>query len=202
MYDQRVNDLTAFVLAGGKSTRMGRDKAFLKLGNEMLVDRALSVARSVTENVWIVGDPAKFGAYGSVLEDIYPGRGPLGGIHAALIHSQAEFNLMIAVDTPFLETRFLEFLVEEAHRSSAMATVPRTGGHYHSVCAVYRREFAAVCEEALIREQNRIDALFANVRVISEEEIARLGFNPDMFRNLNTPEEWEQANESLQEIRK
>jgi molybdopterin-guanine dinucleotide biosynthesis protein A len=190
-----VDDVTAFILAGGKSSRMGEDKAFLRLGDGTLLSRAMNLSRSVTPNVKIVGETAKFAKLGSVVEDVYPERGPLGGIHAALVCTKTTLNLMLAVDTPFIERRFLEFLISEARQSDAIVTVPRSGGHIHSLCAVYRKEFSAVAEQSLIRGQNRIDLLFSSVktRVIEEAELQRSGFRPEMFRNLNTPAEWREA---------
>ena len=79
---------------------MGRDKAFLELGGQTLLARALSLAGTVTEQVSIVGASEIFLGYGGVVEDLFPGRGPLGGIHAALISSATELNLMLAVDLP------------------------------------------------------------------------------------------------------
>ena len=204
MYHQRVDDVTAFVLAGGNSKRMGQDKALLRLCGETLLERARRLAKSVTEDVRIVGDPAKFGAHGPVVEDIYPRRGPLGGIHAALMQTQTELNLILAVDTPFIEEGFLDFLVSEARNGSVVVTIPRTGKYLHPLCAVYRREFVTVSEKALIRGENKIDILFNTVRtkVIEEDELARMGFGSHMFRNLNTPEEWQTAQASLQEDEK
>jgi molybdenum cofactor guanylyltransferase len=197
VYHQPVDDLTAFILAGGKSSRMGKDKdkAFLRLGDETLLSRALNLASSLTPNVRIVGEAARFAEFGIVVEDVYPDRGPLGGIHAALVSTKTSLNLMLAVDTPFIEISFLEFLISEARRSGGMVTVPRSGGHMHSLCAIYRKEFSEVAEQSLMLGQNKIDALFSGVktRVIEEAELQRLGFRPEMFRNLNTPEEWREA---------
>jgi len=195
MYHQRVDDLAAFILAGGKSSRMGEDKAFLRLGDETLISRALNLAKSLTPNVKIVGEAAKLAEFGVVVEDVYPDRGPLGGIHAALVTIDIALNLMLAVDIPFVEAGFLEFLISESRLSGAIVTVPRSGGHIHSLCAVYRKEFAAVAEQSLIRGQNRIDVLFSSVktRVIEEAELQRLGFSSKMFRNLNTPDDWKEA---------
>ena len=76
--------VTAFVLAGGKSTRMRADKAFVSLDGRTLLARALDIARCVTQDVRIVGDPHKFATFGPTVEDVFPNCGPLGGIHAAL----------------------------------------------------------------------------------------------------------------------
>ena len=105
-----VEDVTAFVLAGGKSTRMGKDKAFLEFRGRILLARALELAAGAGQEVRIVGDPRKFAAFGQVIEDIYRERGPLGGIHAALKSSSTRLNLMLAVDilTGFCTARTLK----------------------------------------------------------------------------------------------
>jgi molybdenum cofactor guanylyltransferase len=190
-----VADLTAFVLAGGRSSRMGTDKAFLLLEGQTLVERALELARSLTEDVRIVGARDKFAAFAPVVEDQYAERGPLGGIHAALSSTSSDFNLMLAVDLPFLQARFLHYLADEARAANAVVTVPKAAGGLQPLCAVYRREFGLVAEQALSAGRNKIDTLFARVavRIIEEGELVRFAFPATMFDNLNTREEWEQA---------
>ncbi|HET8827379.1 MAG TPA: molybdenum cofactor guanylyltransferase [Terriglobales bacterium] len=191
--------VTAFVLAGGKSTRMGKDKAFLEFQGRTLLRNALELGRAITDQVRIVGDPAKFADFGTVVEDIYPGRGPLGGIHAALKSSATALNLMIGVDLPLLEIRFLEYLTASAVQSGAVVTVPRVGVHYEPLCAVYRTEFVVGAERALVAGRNKIDALFTGLptRTVDDQELARHGFAPAMFRNVNTPEDWKLAQEEF-----
>lgn len=203
-YDQRVNDaigVTAFVLAGGKSSRMGSDKAFVQLGDETLLAKALKVARSVTEEIRIVGDPGKFSAFGRVVEDVYRDQGPMGGIHAALSGSSTDLNLILAVDLPFVEANFLRFLLSRARQSGAMVTLPRAAQHLQPLSAIYQRAFAAVADESLRNGKNKIDPLFARVQtcVIEEAELMRAGFSPAIFRNLNTPDDLEKARSSQPE---
>jgi len=183
------------VLAGGKSSRMGADKALLLLDGVTLLQRALGLAHAVTGDVRIVGARDKYAAFAPVVEDQYAERGPLGGIHAALSVSSSPLNLILAVDLPFLDVRFLQHLVAEARASNAVVTVPRAGGGLQPLCAVYRREFAERAEPALAAGRNKIDTLFAQVpvRIIEEEELARFVFSAAMFENLNTRDEWEQA---------
>ncbi|MGA9040297.1 MAG: molybdenum cofactor guanylyltransferase [Terriglobales bacterium] len=190
-----MENATAFILAGGKSSRMGADKAFLELGGRTLLARALELAKTVAAQVQLVGDKAKFAPFGTVVEDIYPGRGPLGGIHAALMSTTTDFNLMLAVDLPFIGPQFLMYLLSEAQRTKAVVTVARTGGGFQPLCAVYRKEFADVAEQALQAGNNKIDSLFrrVNTRVIDEEELAKAGFDIRIFQNLNTPEDWDRA---------
>ena len=188
--------VAAFVLAGGKSTRMGADKAFVLLDGRTLLARALELARSVTRDVRIVGDPAKFAAFGAAVQDVFPDCGPLGGIHAALRASTAELNLMLAVDLPFVSPALLEYLVKRARNSaSAGVVVPHISGRWQPLCAVYRREFSDVAEAALQAGRFRIDALFdgARAQAVEEEELLGAGFSAEMFRNLNTPEDLAEA---------
>ena len=186
-------DVAAFILAGGKSTRMGTDKAFVTLNGRTLLARLLEVVRSVTTDVCIVGDTAKFSAFAPVVEDVFPGCGPLGGIHAALRVSKAELNLILAVDVPFVSFALLQFLMAHARNSGASVTVPRINQGWQPLCAIYRREFADAAETALRAGRYRIDALFDQVQVIAEEALEAAGFSSNIFRNLNTKEDLEAA---------
>ena len=187
--------VNAFVLAGGQSSRMGSDKSFLQLDGQTLIDRMLGIARTVASDARIVGPAGRFSGYPCVIEDQFPGCGPLAGIHAALQASSTDLSLIVAVDMPFVVAEFLEFLVERASESDALVTVPRAEGCWQPLCAVYRREFAAVAEESLREGKYKIDPLFRQVKVLSieESELRERGFSSEMFRNLNTPEDWSAA---------
>ncbi len=185
-------DLTGFVLAGGESRRMGTDKAFLPWHEGTLLEHALALARELTPEVRIVANGKKFAHLAVVvIEDIYRGRGPLGGIHAALSTTASPWNLILAVDLPLLNRQLLSYLLARARESPASVTVPSVGGRLQPLCAVYRREFAEVAQQSLEAGENKIDLLFAKVRtqVIDEATLSRAGFSREMFRNVNTPQE-------------
>src|SRR6202008_3870023 len=191
-----MNERSVFVLAGGQSTRMGADKALVEIDGRTLLERALTLTRSVSSEVQIVGSQAKFARYGDVIEDEFPQHGPLGGIHAALRASTSELNLVLAVAMPFVEVRFLEFLFEEAARhESAVVTIPRAAGAWQTLCAVYRKPFADLAEQALRAGKNKIDPLFreTTIQVLDEPALTEHNFSQNMFRNVNTPEELEEA---------
>lgn len=219
--------VTGFVLAGGKSTRMGQDKAMLQMDGRTLLERALEVLRQVASEVRILGPRERYAGYGvPVIEDIFPGCGPLGGIHAALSSAQTRLNLIIAVDTPFLSAEFLRFIAECAWSSGATVTTPEIAGYRQPLCSVYSREFLPIAEQALTRSTNRsvipeeenrnrdqerkaapepqpgsksteykIVPLFPSdsTCVITEAEMRKLAFTPEMFENLNTPQDMERA---------
>ena len=194
-----MHDVTAFILAGGQSSRMGSEKAFLELHGRLLIDHMIAIAKSVSEQVRIVGPKQRFSAFGQIATDVYKDRGPLGGIHAALAISPSEYNLMLAIDMPFVVPRFLEYLLKQARKhEEQLVTVPRVGGGYQPLCACYRKAFETVADRALAAGQNKIDALFApaTTRVIDEAEFATLDLPTTMFQNLNTKEEYEKAKEA------
>jgi molybdopterin-guanine dinucleotide biosynthesis protein A len=190
-----MDDVSVFVLAGGQSSRMGADKAFVELDGQSLLMRALNLAASVAPKVWILGSEAKFRAFGEVVEDEFPNHGPLGGIHAALRNSPSKLSLILAVDMPFVERRCLRHLVREAEEHNAVVTVPRVGGKWQPLCAIYRTCFADLAHDALQAGRNKIDALFSRttLHVLEESELEREGFSADMFRNVNTPEDLREA---------
>jgi molybdenum cofactor guanylyltransferase len=194
-----------FIIAGGKSSRMGSDKAFLNFRGQTLLEHALNVLHSLCEEIAIVGDPAKFSPLAPVIpapvipapiiKDIFPNCGPLAGIHAALLHSTADLNLMLAVDMPFISTDLLAFLFTVAEETAAIVTVPRTAKGFQPLCAIYRRDFAAIAEHALRAGNYKIDATFSTIptRIIEPPQLAASGFTEQLFFNLNTPADHQTA---------
>ena len=214
---------TAFVLAGGESSRMGSDKALLALpSGETMLRRALVTARQVAGTVMLVAPEERYPELRGelrIIADVYPGRGPLAGIHAALRASETEWNLVLGVDTPRVTPELLRFLLASAAGTGApagvLALVPRVEGRLHTVCAVYRKAFAEAAERALIddrqpakamspefgsrrqdgpkpRRGTRIERLLAEVpsRILEENELRQAGFGVELFANVNTPQDF------------
>jgi len=180
----------AFLIAGGRSSRMGSNKAFVDFRGETLLARALALLQQACGNATIVGDPSTYASFAPVIPDVFPGCGPLAGIHSALLHSSADLNLMLAVDMPFVSETLLRFLLREAALTDAIVTVPRTTA-LQPLCAVYRRDFASTAEQALKAGAYKINAAFAGLplRVIEEHELVAAGFSEKNFFNVNTPED-------------
>ncbi len=196
-----MQSVTAFVLAGGKSSRMGRDKAGLVLAGKTLLERAVQTARAAGAQVCIVGAGQALHDMAarltcSTVGDAFPGQGPLAGIHAALASAHAgQVNFILAVDIPFVTAALLQFVLSRAKESGALATLPHAAGRIHPLCAVYRREFAAAAQQALAEGNNKIEAALhgQTVEIIGEAELVRRGFHAAMLANLNTPEEFAEA---------
>ena len=191
--------LSGFVLAGGKSTRMGQDKAAVTLNGRTLLEHALAALREVCRDVAILGRNELYGSLAPVYEDIFPGCGPLGGIHAALSNSHTQYNLIIGVDTPFLAPGLLSYLVQRATATGAVVTTPEIDDYQQPLCTVYSLDFLNIAEHALRVGNYKIVPLFPRDRtlVITESELKRFAFPADMFENLNTPEDLARARRRL-----
>ena len=199
--------VAAFVLIGGKSSRMGQEKSALLLHGRTLLDRAIEIARAASEDIHLLGAPPLgaphlpvYGRCGiTTVPDRFPGCGPLSGIDAALASTNAELNFVLSVDTPFVPQDFVRYLVKRAESSKATVTYPRLTSGFQPLCAVYRKDFGQFAEAALKAGNYRIDPLFARVStsVVDEADLRKLGFGDEIFDNLNTPEDWERAQQRL-----
>lgn len=174
-----------FVLVGGRSSRMGRDKALLEWHSHALVEEVARKVRSVAGNVALVGRPERYGALGlECLPDVRPGLGPLAGIEAALESGRAELNLITACDMPGLEADWLRRLLWEAEETGARCVVTRDrAGVVQPLCGVYRRECLPVVRRALDEQRFRLQSVAGELRAVILQTETRLV-------NLNTPQDW------------
>lgn len=186
-----------FVLAGGGSRRLGRDKALLALGGQPLALRTAEQLRPVVEELVLVGSPQRYAHLGlPVLADRVADRGPLAGIVAALSATDHDWNLVVACDLPYLETRFFEFLLEQtAAKPTADAFVPHVGGFWQPLAAAYHRRALVAFERVLGAGNPKIDRAFPDlcVEALTGELLSRFAFPERMFKNINTPEDYEEA---------
>jgi molybdopterin-guanine dinucleotide biosynthesis protein A len=191
--------VTGVILAGGKSRRMGRDKAFLSFGTGMLVERVIEVLRQVTEDVILITNtPEPYQRFGlPMFSDVIPEAGSLGGIYTGLASAKTSYSLCLACDMPFVKPAFLRFLCEMA--AEADVVIPRNAEDFQPLCAVYSQ----VCREPIRQKIDagrlKITGFFdqVRVRVIEGELLTRYDPHDVMFFNANTPEEYERARQML-----
>jgi molybdopterin-guanine dinucleotide biosynthesis protein A len=200
-----VIEAEGFVLAGGRSTRMGRDKALLRVAGQSLVERALNKLRSLplAAPPRIAGAASYLSNHAALIDDLHPGCGPLSGIEAALAASTKPLNVVLSVDIPLLPARFLDWMLLRAETTGALATIPLIAGRPQPLCAVYRRELLSPITAALIAGNYKVIAamteaaghaidLFDTERVTSANpELLRWSPLPlyRWFHNCNTPED-------------
>lgn len=185
-------DLAAVLLAGGKSRRMGREKALLFLDGRPVVQILAERLSRLTDQVFIsTNDPQTFTFLGlPSITDIYPGRGPLGGLHAAMTHTSRPLLLVLACDLPGASTDFLQYLIDCS--ADYDVVIPCTSdGRLHPVCAVYRRTCLAQVRQILEIGENRMLSLLEDpklrVRRVAPGE--GLFSEADLF-DLNSPEDY------------
>jgi molybdenum cofactor guanylyltransferase len=187
--DPDVFDYAAgFLLAGGKSTRMGRDKSLLTLEGETLAERGLRKLREVCPDVAIAGGAQELRFFGRVIKDKELECGPLGGIVTALEQSTREWNLFLAVDMPYVPVAALRKLLCSAGGRHPVV-LARAMGVVQPLCGVYsRRALGGLCAEL------RAGRLRVKDAVAAAGPVAYVQFPElDWFRNLNTPEEFRVA---------
>lgn len=166
---------------------MGSDKALLPFRGRTLVEAVAGVVTQAAGNVTLVGRPECYEALGfTVIPDLYPGEGPLGGILTALHHSRADWNLVTACDMPGLDPGVLENLFANAERLEADALVPRNpSGRWEPLCAVYRRRALEALQAQFARGIRKVSAALEAVRAVPCPVV-----EVSCFQNVNTPEEW------------
>ncbi len=187
--------MTGIVLSGGENRRMGTDKAFLKVAGVPLIEHVLRSMKDVFQEIIIVTNaPERYAAYGvNVVTDALAVRGPLTGIYTGLLRSSDEYNFVVACDMPFLNSRLMAYMAGLAAGHDVV--VPSIGGQPEPLHAVYRRELIAVMKEEISLDRRQIRGIFcrAKVRYVTEDEIDRFDPERKSFKNLNTPEEYEEA---------
>ena len=191
-----------FVLVGGLSTRMGRDKALLPLGGvPMALLQARKLERVCGGAAFVGKEPGPFAALGyPFVADLSAERAALHGVLAALEWSPEELNVVLAADVPRIPEKLLEALLAHLESSGAPVVVPADAGHPQPLCAAWSKGALPALRLAVAAGSLSLRRIVEAARalVLSEEETALLpGFASGAFRNVNTPEEYRAAEEEI-----
>jgi molybdopterin-guanine dinucleotide biosynthesis protein A len=195
-----VTAIAAYILAGGESSRMGRNKALLEIDGMPLLVRTARLVEEVAGTPSVIGPKAMFAVFGlECIEDDWRGAGPLGGIATALRASREEWILVVACDLPYLTKEWLNFLATRAKASSADAIIPQNLLGAEPLCAMYRKRGDAAIRTALERGVRKVTDGLAGLKI---EEIAPAewkSFDSEgmLFKNMNTPADYEEARARL-----
>ena len=190
----------AVVLCGGESRRMGRPKAWLPFGEELMLERVVRLAGTVAQPMIVVAAPGQelpaLAADVAIVRDSVSGRGPLQGLAAGLAAFDNSIDLIYATatDVPFLEPRWMTRLVELA--AGYDLVIPHVAGFYHPLAALYRPAAVLPAIESLLLA-DRLRPVFlveaVKTRVVDEGEMRAVDPALDTLRNLNYPEDYERA---------
>ena len=182
--------VSAAIMAGGKSRRMGQDKAWIELDGEPLITRVANVLAEVADEVLIVANDPRYGSLGlPVVRDRYPEGGALGGIATGVGAATNGTVLVAACDMPFLSAPVWRLLLE--FDGEADVVIPRVGGELETLHALYAKACLPHMARALAENRLRVVSFFDAVRVktIDEPELRAIDPTLRAFTNVNTPEE-------------
>ena len=191
--------ITGVILAGGKSSRMGQNKALMSLGGKRLVDRVVEVMRSVFDDLLMVTNTPDVYADLSVpmVRDVWPEKGSLGGVYSAIYHATTPYCLVVACDMPFLQAAMLRYLITQM--ADYDVVVPDVLGELQTLHAIYSKACLPPIERRLEMHRLRIVGFFPAVRVRTVTASELEPYDPALlaFQNLNTPEEFQAAEQWL-----
>lgn len=192
---------TGVILAGGKSSRMGFDKQFIRMKGKLVVEYQLEVLSKLFGEIIIVTNkPEEYKDCGcKLVNDELTDFGPLGGIHAALKASSSSFSYFIACDMPFINEEFILFMknkLKEA-KPKPQAVVTRFGNWIEPFNAYYSKDLLPAILEAYEGKQNKISLVLEKSEVLYIAEAQARSFSPDwdMFTNINTRKDLEKIKE-------
>jgi molybdopterin-guanine dinucleotide biosynthesis protein A len=183
--------MTAIILAGGKSRRMGnRDKAFIEIEREPLIRRQLRLLKKYFKKIIIVAnDVDKYKGFNGVkvVPDVVAGQGPLGGILSGLLASGERYNFVVACDMPFINLPLIKYMQME--KAGYDVVVPMLNNRYEPLFGIYSKSCSKSIKPLLDKKILKISRFFSEVKVrkISRKEISKFGRPEEIFMNINTP---------------
>ncbi len=194
MSEQKVSGA---ILAGGKSLRMGRNKAFLPAGGETFLRRAVGKLEPYTEEIMISTGPSpRYTWLGlPVVSDAYPEGGALAGIEACLGSAEHDLVFFLPLDMPFAPVELIPRMVELA--GGMDGAVPSFGGFYEPLFAVYRKSCLPAIRSHLERGERKVRSFYPDVhlRIVGSDILQEYGDPERMFLNVNTLEDYQKYRE-------
>lgn len=193
------HNITGIILAGGKSSRMDEDKAFIPFSGKPLIEIMINKLTQIyAELIIITNKPRFYEKYGlKTHPDILKGRGPLGGIYTGLITSKDKYNFIAACDMPFLNLDLVRYMIKEIDDYDAV--IPEYNGRLQPLCGIYSKNCIIPIESTLSANNLKVTDLLQHVEVklISEEEVKRLDPEGLSFTNINTKKDYQCILQSL-----
>jgi molybdenum cofactor guanylyltransferase len=199
-------NITAYVMAGGASRRFGEDKALVELDGKPMLRRMIEVLEMVTKEVKVVAVGGTYQAFETkMVEDRWPGEGPLGGIITALEDAAADnpapsWNLIASCDMPFLTREWLAFLVERAAGSDAQVILPNSRHGPEPLCACYHTKALVSLRAVFEGGVRKVTEALKHVQteVLDQADWKRFDTAGRLFWNMNTPSDLAEARKILE----
>ncbi|PKN70459.1 MAG: molybdenum cofactor guanylyltransferase [Deltaproteobacteria bacterium HGW-Deltaproteobacteria-10] len=186
-------DMTGIILAGGKNSRMGTNKAFLEINGIRLIDNILAIYQNIFSEIIIVtNDPLSYTEFSDtiIVTDIYKEKGALGGIYTGLFYATFDYSFVAACDMPFLNEDFIIYLTGQANNKHDII-VPQLPEGFQPLHAIYSKNCLSHINKLLSVNKLKIAGFYKEVRLFPVAEESIKPFNKDgrLFLNINTPED-------------
>jgi molybdenum cofactor guanylyltransferase len=202
----RARAVVGYVLAGGGSTRFGRDKALVEIDGAPMLLRMRALLGAITAEVNVIAAPHKYAKLGITgVGDRWEGQGPLAGIITALLTTketggEAEWNVIVGCDMPFLTREWLSYLVQRAQASRAEVVTPQSAQGLEPLCSCWRTSAAAKLQEAFEAGTRKITEAMKQLQteVVDEADWKRFDTAGRLFWNMNTAADYEEAKRILE----
>ncbi len=187
------SDITGIILSGGKSLRMGTNKSFLRIGDKLIIERIVSLMKSLFDKVIIItNSPEEYKFLElHIYSDIYVGKGPLGGIHSGLVNSKTEKNFVISCDVPLMEKEMIEYIVN--YKTDAPIVFCEAAGYHQPLVGLYNKTVSFQIEELFSSIElidNSLHCFLTKVKVEIIHPQALSFYKDDFFFNVNNPNDY------------
>lgn len=183
--------MTGVILAGGESTRMGKNKAFIEINGRRIIDRTVSLFKEIFDDVLLVTNtPLDYLELNvRIVTDLIPGKGSLGGIYTGLFFSSSPKAFFVACDMPFLDKRVIQYFLSLTQ--AADIVVQKTKDYWEPLHAIYPRTLLKPVERMLRQGELKIIKAYREMKVreVTEEELRPFGPDLRTLSNINTPDE-------------
>ena len=196
-------DITGIILSGGKSSRMGTNKSFLKVGDKTIIERVRDLMQGIFQDVILItNDPDEYKFLGlTMFEDVYKHKGPLAGIHSVLVHSSTEINFIISCDIPLITREMIKYLVD--YKTEKLITIAKADGFIQQLAGKYSKTCLNAAEEILneqleaerrdnVQRKRRCNVLKlidqVGAEIINAEELPF--YNDNLYFNMNKTEDY------------
>jgi molybdopterin-guanine dinucleotide biosynthesis protein A len=196
--------VTGIILAGGKGLRLGREKALEKIGQQRLIDRVIESLEEVCQDILVVTSQVQFKKIESanvdakIVVDLYPGKSAIGGIYTGLLNTTTFYNLVVACDMPFLNSRLLRYMIDSAPGFDVV--VPQVNDNVEPLHAVYSVHCIHTIELLLRNNRLAVSEILRLVKTkyIDSSEITEIDPEHTSFFNINTPGDLIQAEKLIE----
>ncbi len=185
------HNLTGIILSGGKSFRMGENKAFIKIEGAPIIQRIQTLFERLFDEIIIVTHEKDLfsNLRAKIYSDLIPHQGALGGLYTGLFFSSFPFSFCVACDMPFLNESVIKYLIKNIENSDIV--IPKTRDGLHPLHAIYSKKCIDPIKKMMDQGKYRIVDFYpmVKVKIIDENEFVSLDPNRESFINVNTPEE-------------